>query len=261
MNFKVKHITFVLLNLCVIYGNSHTAQKSNNKVDDSNPFLDIATSFLQETFANQQGGRSGGGGGSGNGIAGIAQLIGSLVQQDGSKSNNGGGIGAAQILTGLGQLMNANNNGGGFDPSIIGNVIEMFTSGGDNADDDDDQPQAKRRKRSNNSAGQDGGIGLDTILNIASAFMGNSNNVDSQGDKTNEGLMSLLPMAIQAINSFNGPAGEQVHAKHKDHQWVLPPFLERIHVMWDHFSNSELAEALWEKSGVNQIFKVSFTQK
>lgn len=260
MIFRVKHIAFVILNLCVIYANSHTAPKSNNKVDDSNPFLDIATSFLQETFANQQGGRSGGGGVGSNGIAGIAQLIGSLVQPDGSKSNNGG-LGAAQILTGISQLINnGNNNGGtgsGFDPSIIGNVIEMFTSGGDNADDDDDPPQVKRRKRSNNSA-QESGIGLDTILNIASVFMGNSNNVDGQTDKGSEGLMSLLPMAIQAINSFSGPEGDKIHAKHKDHQWVLPPFLERIHVMWDHFSNSELAEALWEKSGINQIFKVRF---
>lgn len=256
MNVKVKHIIFVLLNLCAIYGNSHTAQKTNNNVDDSNLFLDIATTFLQETLTNQQGGRNGGNGIGSNGIAGIAQLVGNLVQQDGSKSNNGGGIGAVQILAGIGQLMNANSNGGtGGDQSIIGNVIEMFTSGVDNSDDDDDdQPQIKRRKRSNGSA-QNSGIGLDTILNIASTFMSNSNNVDSSTDKANEGLMSLLPMAIQAINSFNGPAGEQVHAKHKDHQWVLPPFLERIHVLWDHFSNSELAEALWEKSGINQIFK------
>lgn len=263
MNCKVIHVTFVILNLCVIYGNSHTAQKSNNKVDDSNPFLDIAASFLQETFANQQGGRGGGNGIGANGIAGIAQLIGNLVQQDGSKSNNGG-IGAAQILSGLGQLManSGGNNGGsggsGFDPSIIGNVIEMFTSG-DSSDNDDDQPPVKRRKRSNNSV-QDSGIGIDTILNIASAFMGNANSVDSHSDKSSEGLMSLLPMAIQAINSFSGPDGDKIHAKHKDHQWVLPPFLERIHVMWDHFSNSELAEALWEKSGINQIFKVRLIQ-
>lgn len=264
MNCKVKHVTFVIINLFVIYANSHTAQKSNNNVDDSNPFLDIATSFLQQTFANQQGGRSGGNGIGSNGIAGIAQLIGSMVQQDGSKSNNGG-LGAAQILTGLSQLINANggsnsNGGTGFDPSIIGNVIEMFTAGGDNTDDDDDQPQVKRRKRSNSSS-QDSGIGIDTILNIASAFLGNSNDVDSSADRPNDGLISLLPMAIQAINSFNGPAGDEVNAKHKDHQWVLPPFLERIHVMWDHFSNSELAEALWEKSGVNQIFKVSLHLK
>lgn len=271
MIYRVKFIALIVLNLCVIYANSHTAQKTNSKAnDDSNPFLDIATSFLQETFANQQNGRGGGNGIGANGIAGIAQLIGSLVQQDGSKANNGGGggsggggLGAAQILTGISQLINANNGGGGtgaggFDPSIIGSVIEMFTSGADSSgnDDDNDVPQMKRRKRSNNSA-QDSGIGIDTILNIASAFMGNSNNVDSAGDKSGEGLMSLLPMAIQAFNSFSGPEGEKTQAKHKDHQWVLPPFLERIHVLWDHFSNSELAEALWEKSGINQIFKVS----
>lgn len=273
MIYRVKfYVTFIVLNLCVIYANSHTAQKTNSKTtDDSNPFLDIATSFLQETFANQQNGRGGGNGIGTNGIAGIAQLIGSLVQQDGSKSNNGGGgggggvggLGAAQILTGISQLINANSgnqNGGagGFDPSIIGSVIEMFTAGVDSSgsEDDNELPQAKRRKRSNNSA-QDSGIGIDTILNIASAFMGSSNDVDSSADKSNEGLMSLLPMAIQAINSFSGPEGEKTQAKHKDHQWVLPPFLERIHVLWDHFSNSELAEALWEKSGINQIFKVS----
>lgn len=257
-----RNVILVFLNVCVFFANSHTAQK-NNKVDDSNPFLDIATTFLQETFANQQAGRSGGNAGAANGIAGIAQLIGSLVQQDGSPKSNNGGIGAAQILTGISQLISANsgsgNGGSGFDPSIIGNVIEMFSSSNDNGDDDDDnQLRTKRRKRSQGNTGQDNGIGLETILNIASVFMGNSNNIDGPStDKANEGLMSLLPMAIQAINSFSGAEGEKVHAKHKDHQWVLPPFLERIHVMWDHFSNSELAEALWEKSGVNSIFKVS----
>lgn len=81
-----RNVVLVILNFCVLFANSHTAQKSNNnKVDDSNPFLDIATSFLQETFANQQNGRSAGN--SGNGIAGIAHLIGSLVQQDSGKSN------------------------------------------------------------------------------------------------------------------------------------------------------------------------------
>lgn len=269
----VKHLTFIVLNLCVICTSSHTAQKNKHKFDESNPFLDIATTFLQETFANQASGGGGRGGSNGvgtSGIAGIAQLIGSLVQQDGPKSNNGG-LGAAQILTGISQLINANSgtsggggdgsgNSAGFDPSIIGNVIEMFTAagggGGDNTDDDIDPPQVKRRKRANHSA-QDNGIGIDTILNIASAFMGNSNNVDGQTDKANDGLMTLLPMVVQAINSFSGPEGEKVQAKHKDHAWVLPPLLERIHVLWDHFSNSELAEALWEKSGINQIFKVS----
>lgn len=257
---------FVILNCFAIYTSAHTAQKSaNNRGDDANPFLDIAMTFLQETFANQQNGRSDNNGMGINGFAGIAQLIGNLVQQDGSGKSNGG-IGAAQILSGISQLISANSgrSGGGgsnagFDPSIIGNVIEMFTANAGGADNDDEPPNVKRRRRSN-AAAQDNGIGLETVLNIATAFMGQSNDIDGQPSKSNEGLMSLLPMAIQAINSFSGPDGEKVHAKHKDHQWVLPPFLERIHVMWDHFSNSELAEALWEKSGVNTIFKVNLLQ-
>lgn len=244
-----KSVIFVFCNLCVLNTNSHTTQMPSRNVD-SNPFLDIATSFLQEALVNQNSGQNGGGG-----MAGIAQLIGSLMQPDASGKSNNGGLGAAQILSGISSLM-ANANGGGngdssFDPSIIGSVIEMFTAGSDS--DDDEQP-SKREKRAND--GSQIGVGIETLVNIASAFMGNVNDVNGESSGKNEGIMSLLPMVIQAVNSFSGPEGDRVHDKHKDHQWVLPPFLERIHVMWDHFSNSELAEALWEKSGVNSIFKV-----
>lgn len=147
---------------------------------------------------------------------------------------------------------NAAKNSGGFDPSIIGNVIEMFTSNNN----EDDQSN-RREKRSNSRSPPDSGINVETILNIASAFMGNSvSNNDQSNDNANGGLINLLPMAIQAINSFTGPDGEKVNARHKEHQSILPPFLERIHVMWDHFSNSELAQALWHQSGVDAIFKV-----
>lgn len=231
--------------------------------DDSNPFLDMASAFLQESLANSNGGNGGG-------LAGIASLVGSFMQPDG-KANAGSGAGAglggaAQILSGLGSLMGgANGNGGGFDPSIIGNVIEMFTAS--------QQPQAsvrssggaQRQKRSQvNSNSVDDqpqeGLGLDAILNVVSMFA-NANQAGSrspngqQGAKE-EGLMSLLPMVMQAVNSFVGAEGDKTHAKHKEHAWMLPPFLEKIHVMWDHFSNSELAEALWKKSGVHSIFKV-----
>lgn len=80
---KFVSVVFLIVNLCVLHANSHTAQKA----DDSNPFLDIATSFLQETLANQQGGRGGRDNGGNAGIAGIAQIVGSLMQQDSSKSN------------------------------------------------------------------------------------------------------------------------------------------------------------------------------
>lgn len=235
--------------------------------DDSNPFLDMASAFLQESLANSNGGNGGG-------LAGIASLVGSLMQPEGKANGGGGGGGAAglggaaQILSGLGSLMGgANGNGnGGFDPSIIGNVIEMFTasqqkpaqtgrgsSGG-----------AQRQKRSQVTSNQmddqpQEGLGLDTILNVVSMFA-NANQAGSRpagaGASKEEGLMSLLPMVLQAVNSFAGAEGEKTHAKHKEHAWMLPPFLEKVHVMWDHFSSSELADALWKKSGVHSIFKV-----
>lgn len=217
----------------------HSTQRPSSDDDDSNPFLDMATTFLQETIANQNGG--------GNGLGGIASLIGSMMQPDAGKSD-GGGIGAAQIISGIGSLMaNSGGNNGGFDPSIISNVLEMFTSSDSDAN--------GRQKRSNDA--QNGGVGIETIINIASAFI-NTNKEQGRGSNdAQDGLMSLLPMVVQAYNSFTGPEGDEIHAKHKEHAWVLPPFLEKIHVIWDHFSNSELAEALWKKSGVHSIFKVN----
>lgn len=149
---------------------------------------------------------------------------------------------------------NGGRNAGGFDPSMIGNIIEMFT-----ANNNDDDQANKREKRS----GQDSGMNLENVLGIVSAFMGSSNNVNSQSnDNANGGgLINLLPMAIQAINAFTGPEGDKVNERHKEHKNILPPFLERIHVLWDHFSNSELAQALWYQSGVDAIFKVCIKWK
>lgn len=244
--------SFCVFLVVVLSSYAHSTQRpSAGSDDESNPFLDMASSFLQEALANQNGGA--GGGGAAAGLGGIASLIGNMMQPDGGKAN--GGIGAAQILSGISSFMaNANAGGGGgagFDPSIIGNVIEMFTGGGGGGDAGSDV--SNRQKRAN--GGQEG-IGLDTILNLASAFV-NTNKVQGKNNGQDEGFMSFLPMVMDVVNSFTGPEGEKMHEKHKDHAWVLPPFLEKVHVMWDHFSNSELADALWKKSGVHSIFKVS----
>lgn len=266
---KCKYIVFVLIiSIIACMSNGHSTQRPSRdrQDDDSNPFMDMAATFLRDALANDNNGVGAGGGArAANDIGGIASLIGNLMQADGAKSNNGaGGLGAAQIISSIGSILaNSNNHGrksdsagiGGLDPSIIGNVIEMFASAGGGSDSNSEL--SGRRKRSNEN-GQNG-FGLDSIINIASAFLSNSNEADSPSSTTNganDGLMSLLPMVVQTVNSFIGPEGDRIHAKHKDHAWVLPPFLEKIHVMWDHFTNSELADALWQKSGINIIFKV-----
>lgn len=240
MLFKNRILILMTALLCT------SSYVNSDDSDDSNPFMDIAASFIQESLTNQNAG-------GGNGLAGIASIIGSLVQPEGASKSNNGGLDAAQIIGGIGSLLASANGGGnsgrsgGFDPSIIGNLIEMFaTTAGDSSGGD-------RRKRS--TGGQDNG-GLDTIIQLASAFMGNANQVNGQPSGA-DGLLNLLPMVVQAVNSFAGAEGEKVQERHKDHAWVLPPFLEKIHQMWDHFSSSELAEAMWKKSGVDAIFKVS----
>ncbi|ALC47388.1 CG8420 [Drosophila busckii] len=260
----VKRAFLVLALLCAQpYG--HLASE-----DESNPLLDMASMFIQEALSNQNGGgAAGGGGGAGAGLAGVASLVGSFMQANG-KSGGAAGGGAMQILSGLGSLL-ANNarggnaagggGGGGFDPSIIGNVLEMFTQS-----DDDESDGAQKRS---NSGGSGSGIGLDTILQVASAFMNTQGGGEKtattthhqqkrateQEPETENGFMNLLPLIMQAVSSFAGPEGQHTQERHKSHAWVLPPFLEHIHVLWDHFSNSELADALYEKSGVNKIMK------
>lgn len=262
---RCKYIIFVLvISIIVCLANGHSTQmpSRDRDDDDSNPFMDMATTFLRDALSKDSNG-GGGGARATNDIGGIASLIGNLMQADGAKSNNGGGLGAAQIISSIGSILangrNSDSGGiGGLDPSIINNVIEMFASAGGSDSNNKPSPLQQRRKRSNDKGPN--GFGLDSIINIASAFLSNSNEADSPPSTTNganDGLMSLLPMVVQTVNSFIGPEGDRIHAKHKDHAYVLPPILEKIHVMWDHFSNSELADALYVKSGINLIFKVS----
>lgn len=282
----LKKAVFVLGLLCVNLSFGHTTQRPSRSVaseDDSNPLLDMASMFIQEALNNQNnnGVRGGGGGGGGSGLAGIASLVGSFMQANtGNGQGKSGGSGAMQILSGIGSLLASagNNNGarggsgGGFDPSIIGNVIEMFTQNDDNDDDNNDESQQHHHQKRDSESG----IDIGSILQIASAFMSHNNEVPSHRQQqkrsvdTNSAtpqpqednsLMSLLPLAMQAISSFAGAEGQHTQEKHKDHAWVLPPFLEHLHVLWDHFSNSELADALYEKSGVNKIMKVRYIIK
>lgn len=215
--------------------------------DESNPFLDMASSFLQETLTNQNG--------ASGGIGGIAQVIGSLMQGDGGSGKaSGGDNGAAQILSGLGSLLASATSGGnaresgGFDPSMIMNVVGMFANMNQGTG---------RGKRDTGSGG-----GMDALLSIASTVMQNLNTGSEDEDEApkkggnSDALMNMMPLVMQMINSFAGPEMAKTEHKHKDHASVLPPFLEQIHVMWDQFQQSDLAQALFMKLGLSNVFKV-----
>jgi hypothetical protein len=284
----------VIVMLSVHIALAASTQRPGRGEEEPSPFLDIASSFL-ESFSQGQGNGGGGGGGL-DGIAGIASMIGNMVQSsDGGKSQGGGlegiaGIasmigsmvqsgsdgeksqpsGAAQLIAGLGSLLAANSGGGGgraaggFDPSIIGNVISMFANANSNNGDN-------RQKRSSE------GNGMETMLNLASSFLSNMNqNQDADDVETNEirqekrnpykeepkhpglngdAMLNLLPIVMQTLSSFSGSEMEKTEQKHKDHGGILPPFLEKIHTAWDHFTHSELSEALYKKIGLDNVFK------
>ncbi|XP_055906339.1 uncharacterized protein LOC129941671 [Eupeodes corollae] len=262
----IRHVFLAFLWLHIAF--AHTTQRPSRDEADSNPLLDMASMFIQEALSGQGGksGSSGGAGGGGVALAGVASLIGTLMQANSDSGSGGRGSGspggAMQIISGLGSLLAANGNdnsgGSGFDPSIIGNVIEMFT----NSDANDNGGGSRQRRDAGKQQG--GGIGLDSVLQFASMFMGSQEpqrnhhqqkrSIHDNSVEQDNGLLSLLPMVVQAFNSFSGPEGKRTQERHRDHAWVLPPYLEHLHVLWDHFSNSDLADALYHKSGLNAIF-------
>lgn len=143
----------------------------------------------------------------------------------GQKSKDGLG----QIISGLGSLMAGQNQvggdggggGGGIDLSLVGDLISGFSSitgGGGGGG------HQKRSHGSQEQPQQSSGFDFDSLLNIASAFMGQSGNA--------EGVMGLLPLVL---DTFSGGHSKGGHDDHSDHSWFMPPILENAHLMWDHF--------------------------
>lgn len=99
-----------------------------------------------------------------------------------------------------------------------------------------EQPQREKRESSND-------FNLDSMLNLASGLMGNKN------------VAGFLPVVMNALSSLSDTEVEKRADEHKDHASFLPPFLEKIHLYWDLFINSELGKTIYEKSGLKRALK------
>ena len=127
--------------------------------------------------------------------------------------------GVNQILSSIGSLLNGNQNGGqGLDLSMISSVIESFTSSSS-------PPTSEKEKR--NTHEENNSIDFENVMNIASMFLTpNGNNA--------EGIMGMLPMLLE--NFMQGGSGTPGKKHdHSGHSWYMPPILENLHLMWDHF--------------------------
>lgn len=73
--------------------------------------------------------------------------------------------------------------------------------------------------------------------------------------------MQFLPMILQSISSFNGPVAEEREKSHSDHSWKLPPFLEKLHLGFDHLMNSEMGKYVIEVLGAEKSLKIFQNEK
>ncbi|XP_014207126.1 uncharacterized protein LOC106638481 [Copidosoma floridanum] len=200
-----------------------------NEDDTSTAFMEAAQALLDNKEA----------------IGGLQGVARAFMQSDTGKQM-GKGDGLGQIISGLGSLMagvqgsgggagNGDSGGGGLDLSVVSGIIEGLSSLSSGTA----QP-----RRASNEVGHESespGFDFNGMLGIASAFMGQTGNA--------EGAMGLLPLIL---DTFSGAAKNDRH-DHSDHSWFMPPILENLHLMWDHFRNSELGQTLWKNSGLANI--------
>ncbi|XP_017889842.1 uncharacterized protein LOC108630832 isoform X2 [Ceratina calcarata] len=200
---------------------------TQDEEDASTVFLEAAKSF----FSNKD---------NLNGLQGLARTF--LQPDDKSEAGNvfdgkANLESVGQIVSGIGSLFSGNENNQGVDLSMIGSVLNGVL----NSD-----KSSKRNARSAETT-QQPGIDLENIVNMGSMLMGQNGNADL--------VMGLLPMLLQNLgtesNEVDGPP-KKAH-DHSGHSWYMPPILENLHVMWEHFSNSELGQTLWNKSGLSDF--------
>lgn len=130
------------------------------------------------------------------------------------------------------------NGAGGepkIDPALIGSMISMFAQNMASTE-APDAPRQKRESKPND-------FNMESILNLASGFMGSKD------------AASFLPVLLNTVSSLSNTEAAKLSDDHKGHASFLPPFLEKLHLYWDLFINSDLGKTVWEKSGLKKGLK------
>ncbi|KYM88890.1 hypothetical protein ALC53_02656, partial [Atta colombica] len=136
--------------------------------------------------------------------------------------------GISQIISGLSSLMSGGENN---HLSMMGSFLDLLTAG------------SKRSARDMEHK-EESGIDWGNIISMGSMFL--------QQNANNDVTLGLLPMLLDSLGHGmkDNDAGNKDHS---GHSWFLPPILENIHIMWEHFSNSELGQTLWKNSGLSTV--------
>ncbi|XP_034254965.1 uncharacterized protein LOC117653420 [Thrips palmi] len=223
--------------------------------EEGMPFLDMAKQMLQDSMDGGEGGTGGGA----QVLAGVGGLLQSLSDggQLGDMLAAGKAGGMAEILSGVGSMLGGGRGGaGGLDPAIIGHMMDIFTKSGDDEAADNDVDV------NNNDVGgkqQDGSMDWGALMGVASSVLGGQG-----GGQAGEGLLNALPLLMQGLGAAGHSHheddvitdGHQGHHVHSHKSTLLPPFLDKLYDMWEHFSESELGRTLWANSGLGALLKL-----
>ncbi|XP_015179153.1 PREDICTED: uncharacterized protein LOC107067825 [Polistes dominula] len=203
-------------------------ETDDNNHDMSSAFIEAAKTFLTDKDA----------------VGGLKNAASAFVQSDVGKQISDsitGNVksednGLEQILLKVGNMLTNDGN----DPNDIswGSLINTFSSMTGLAD-------KKRTARNVPDNQEEQGISFENMINFGSMLLGQHGNGES--------LLGFLPMIMDTFNNPGLPGDSTKKHDHSGHSWFLPPIMEHVHVMWDHFSNSELAHAIWKKSGLSEF--------
>lgn len=105
-------------------------------------------------------------------------------------------------------------------------------------------PKPARKKREST----EGELNLESMMGLASGLLGNK-------DAGGFNAAAFMPLIMNALGSLSETEAQKRADDHKDHASFLPPFLEKAHLYWDIFINSELGKNIWEKSGLKRAVK------
>ncbi|CAG9821980.1 unnamed protein product [Phaedon cochleariae] len=190
-----------------------------------------------------------------NVLEGIGALMGAL---GGANQGGAGGNDAGALLQGLGSLLGNKEGQGGLDPAVIGNMLNMFvqSQGGSKTGTKSKDSKTKNPKKAEKSRSDQPDFDIGDLLSLASNFIGQPQTGKDKNGGQEGNFMSYLPMIMQLINSFTGPEAESRAKSHESHSWLLPPFLEKLHVVFDHFINSDIGKQIIAALGAEKTFKV-----
>lgn len=122
-----------------------------------------------------------------------------------------------------------NQKEGGIDPSVLGDVLSSLASG-----------------TGDGKAPIDLGAVLGALQN---------------GGFSASDLLSYAPMVVQTLESFVGSDATKREQEHAGHAWMLPPVLEKLHVLLDHFLHSDAGRTMITNLGAEKFVKIFRDEK